>query len=138
LIFWLLVDVLLDWLNTQTVELNEMVTLLLAGLFFAIAFGLGYPIGTFLRRSGIARRWPLAVTVPTVILACVIGEMFYIATAIFWQAGVFDVALAAQCFLPFIGQYHHTWIASKVVTVGAIVLGCYIATKAKREVALRL
>jgi hypothetical protein len=139
LILWFLIDVLLTWWNTDTIVIpGGEGFVVLAAVLGAVGFGLGYPIGAFLRRSGVAHVSPLAVSLSTVIAACVVGEMLLICAIVFRQTGVLDVAMATQQFIPFVKSYQPSWITGKVVAAAAIALGCYVATIAKKTVPLQL
>jgi hypothetical protein len=139
LLFWFLIDAILAWRNADAIVIPGAFGVLIAGVILgAVGFGLGYPLGIFLRRSGLVSRSPLMVSLPAILLACVAGEILYITVLVFRQVGVFDLTVAVRLFVPFVKSYAGSWMVLKVLVAGAIVLGCYAAAMVKKTAPLRI
>lgn len=68
----------------------------------AVGFGVGWPIGKLLHRSGAVKRFSprdLAITSAIAIIAS--GELIYASWAVYRVTGNFDLGLALRCTLPF-------------------------------------
>lgn len=139
LLFWALIDMFLRWKDTNELVIPGGVGLLVfAGFLGAIGFGLGYPLGLFLRKSGLARRAPLVVSLPAIVVSCVAGEIFYIAVVIFRDFGVFDLLAAVRVLVPFVLGYAGSWLVLKILVICGIVGGCYVAAVMKKTAPLQL
>ena len=135
LVFWFAIDAILE--NVIVIDGTPGI-LVVAAILGALGFGLGYPLGAFLRKGGVARKFPVLGSSATVVGACVLGEILYIAVVVSRIAGIFDLALAARLFLPFVRGYTPGWIAAKLVTAGALILGAYTAAAKKPTVSVSL
>lgn len=139
LLFWALIDMFLRWKDTNELVVPGGVGLLIfAAILGAIGFGLGYPLGLFLRKSGLARRSPLVVSLPAIVVSCVAGEILYIAVIIFRDFRVFDILAAARLLVPFVQGYAGSWLVLKVLVICGIVGGCYVAAAAKKTAPLQI
>jgi hypothetical protein len=106
---------------------------LLGLLILALRFhgaGLGYPLGVFVRRSGLVFRSPVAAMLLTIVPAALVGELLFITVSVFRQARILDVVLAARLFIPFVTNYPQTWIVGKLLVIGGLAMGCYWGAKA--------
>ena len=133
--FWTLLDHLLRlakgviWIDIFTVIMGICV-------FGAVGLVLGIPLGWTVRRGGLAQFSPKIVSVTVVALSVLFGEIFYIAISIFRIINVFDLDLALQMLRPVMQAYPAEWIIAKLLTTGAIAVGCHIAATAKKTVPL--
>ena len=138
MLLWWFVDQLFIWTNSDQVSIGLYEGVAVLAVLWAIAGAMGYPIGVFLRRSGVpaSSHWlPSAVVV---ILACVAGEWLYVTTVVHREVKLLDPVLAGRLLLPMAQGYHPTWMAGKVLVAGAIILGCHYAAKARRTASVRL
>lgn len=138
LVFWFLIDLLLEWWQPDEIALPDVLLGLLILLLGGIGLALGYPLGACVRRSGVIFRSPVAATLLTVIPAALVGELLFITASVFWRAGFLDVVLAAQLFIPFVTSYPVSWVIGKLLVIGGLALGCYLGAKAEKKVAIRL
>ena len=138
LLFWFCVDLMVSSWKQEEIVVNDLVIAVLIALLGGVGFGLGLPLGLFLRRSGVTTRAPVVTSIAAVLPACMAGELLFIAAAVFWQAGVFDLVLAMQIFVPFVASYHVSWIIGKVVVIFGVAVGCHMGIKSEKKVAVRL
>lgn len=137
-LFWTAIDLLLEWWRPDKIELPDIIFgLLILGLG-GVGCCLGYPLGLFLRRSGVPIRSPVAISLVTVIPAGLLGEFLYVVLYLFRQAGFFNLALTVQLFVPFVTSYPVSWMVGKILVVGGIALGSYLAANKREKVALKL
>lgn len=137
MVFWLLIDLVLQWLKVNVIVFDEFTTLVFIAILGAFGYGLGMPVGAFLRRSALAQISPKVMSVIAVLLVAFVGELFYVAICIFRMTGVVDIGLAWQSFVPFIRSYPGWWIAGKVISTAAIAAGAIVANE-KQTAALRV
>ena len=134
---WFLLDVLLE--EQPVVILIGSWTILVA-LFalVVIALVLGYPTGLFLRRAGLPERFARWSSTATVILACLVGEWFYVALLFMRQLHTFNLILAAEAFLPVVQNYPSMWVIGKVLVGIAIICGCVQGMKSRQPPGVKL
>jgi hypothetical protein len=138
MVFFCIVDLLLRWLKTNVVVIPGGIgVLVLLAFFGACGWAFGYPLGRTLGRLPLALYLgPLAA-----VLACVVGEYFYITATIYLSARVFDPALAARILPEWVKNYAPSWILLKFLLCGAVIFGVYMGTKAaavRKTVSLKL
>jgi len=54
------------------------------------------------------------------------------------QAGIFNLSVAVQFFMPFVTGYPVSWMVGKILVLGGIGLGSFLAASAQKKFALRL
>jgi hypothetical protein len=137
-VLWLLVDTVLTWLKMDWIVLRIFDVILLLPLLAVIALLIGYPIGVFLRRSGLPGRGHWFASTATVVAACVAGEWLYLTAVIYRQTGLIEPMLAARLFMPLLSDYHPTWLAIKGIVAIAIGISCHCAAKVRKTAAIEL
>lgn len=130
--FWVGLDLLLEFLNTQFVEINVLTMMILV----VVGFLVGAPLGHVLKKSGTVRWSPLAVTVVAIGLAVFIGETLYVTYALFRWIRHFDLALGFQLLVPFLESYDPSWLGFKFMVALAIGVGCFITANERESVGL--
>jgi hypothetical protein len=131
-VFWILVDWLLAFFNTQFVEINVFTITFVV----VVGFLVGAPLGHVLRKSGTVRWSPLAVTVICIGLAVVIGETLYVTYGLFRWIGQFDLALGFQFLIPFLKTYDPSWLGFKFLVAMALGMGCFAMATERESVGL--
>lgn len=137
MLLWWLVDMMLIWAKTDKVVLGRLGFLAVFAVLAAVAAAIGYPIGIFLRRSGIPGRTHWTTSLAAVLIACAAGEWLYVATLIYRLTGLFDLLLAGRVTAAVFTSYHPSWVAGKLMVAIAIGVGCYFGAK-WRAAAIRL
>ncbi len=137
-VFWVLIDLLLDFFNVQVIEINAFTSVIFIVVAGVLGVLVGTPLGHVLRKSGSVRLSPLAVTIIAIGLATVIGEALYISIAIFRWIGHFDLTLGFQALFPWIQSYNPFWIICKLIVAGAIGFGCFQAASERESVGLSI
>jgi hypothetical protein len=137
-LLWTAIDLLLDWWRPDKIELPYVIIGLLMLVLGGVGCCLGYPLGLFLRRSGVPIRSPVALSLTTVVPAGLLGEFLFVVLFLFRKAGVFDLSVAIRFFVPFVTSYPVSWMLGKILVLGGIGLGSYSALIAQKKVALRL
>ena len=108
-------------------------------LFLGVLGGvLGWPIGVFLRRSGLAGRAHWLAGAIAVVAACIVGEWLFVNAMIFRRSGVIDPIAATRWLPTVVFSYNRTWMLGKIATAGAILLGCGVATSIRPAVSAKL
>lgn len=130
MVFWVLIDLVLDYLNTNTISIPSFVSFL---VLVVLGMLLGAPVGLVLRKSGIGRRSPALASFIAVALAAFLGEAFYISAYLYRHFGFLDLAAGFQVLVPFFSSYDSSWIAAKIIVAGAIGAGCFAATDEERQ-----
>jgi hypothetical protein len=125
MLLWWLVDMGFIWTRTDTIKLGRYEMMLIFVVLAAIAGAIGYPIGVFLRRSGIPGRTHWLARSAVVLVACAVGEWLYVATVLYRLFGLIDLVVAARMSVPYFTGYHPSWMASKLIVAGAVGIGCH-------------
>jgi hypothetical protein len=126
---WFCLEMYLEAQNIRLLAVPELVPLL--AFLGALAAGIGWPFGWFLRRSGLARINPVWVSVVAVIFACIVGEWLFVNALVVHETGIFAPVAATQSFLPYVTRYQSSWMIAKIIVAGAIVLGCALAARVR-------
>jgi hypothetical protein len=132
MLFWWLVDLLLIWTNTDRIFIGRLESLVFFAVLIAVGAGIGYPIGVFLRRSGLPGRSHWIASAVVVVAACGFGEWLYVITLIHRNLGLIDPMLAARLFGPILRDVHPSWAALKLMVAGAIGVACYAGAQWRR------
>ncbi len=127
MVLWLLIDMNLP--KAGVIFLNHLDFYLILPLLAAVAGLIGYPIGVFLRRSGMPGRTSWLASSAAVLATCAAGEWLYVATVLHRQGGVLDFTLAARLVVPFCANYHPSWKLAKFIVGAAIGVACYFGAK---------
>ena len=130
--FWVLIDLVLDYLNTNTIAVPSFVSVL---VLLGLGMLLGAPVGLVLRKSGLGRRSPALASIIAVALAALLGEAFYISAYLYRHFGFLDLAAGFQVLVPFFSSYDSSWIAAKLFVAIAIGAGCFAAANEDQQTA---
>jgi hypothetical protein len=132
-ISWFSIEMYLEANHTNKLAILDFLPAL--AFLAAVAGVMGWPLGLFLRRSGLARPAPLVVAAVTVVLACVLGEWLFVNALVVHRFGLTGPLLGTQLFLPYVFGYSGSWFFAKILVAGAILLGCGIAVRIRPTIA---
>jgi hypothetical protein len=124
---WFGIDLVMIARGTNQLWVAYYDLLLILAFLAVVAAVLGYPLGVFLRRSGLARRKPVAIAIAATVAACLFGEWLFVNAIIVHQFGVVDPIAATRFFVPYVTGYSPSWIFGKLLMAAAIGGGASLA-----------
>jgi hypothetical protein len=136
--FWIAIDLLMAFFQVNAIWLNEFTTLLILGLAAIVGYLLGRPMGLTLRRSRFVKRAPILMSVALVAVACIAGEIGFVALLLLRRLGVFDLNIAIKVLRFLLADYSPFWIGCKLLVMAAIGTFCIVAALERKTVDLRI
>ncbi len=137
-LFWLLVDILLDYRSIQVFEIHYFSMALILAILGAVGWIVGWPLGVTVRKSVAAQKTPRTSSILLVGTLSIVGEILYVGLLVFRELGVVDLIISAQLLVPVILDYSGFWILCKLILVTSIgFFGCIFAAE-KKTVSMRI
>ena len=137
-VLWFAADFAIDWLRIRVVEINQLSVMVLILLYAGTGAALGLPLGKMLRRSGAVRSAPIFLSCVVVLCAVIAGEIGYVALLILWNAGILNLAAAAQLLGPVLASYSGFWITNKLFCACAVAGFCVSTAGDQRASILKI
>jgi len=131
-VFWFLYELLFEVAGVDVIYVPEIV---LGGVVILVAFGLGWPVGKLLLRSGVTKRIPRTIvsTLATIIMV-VCGELLFAAIIVFRSIHTLDMPATIQVSLHLLTNTDFTYLLYKLafaVFLGAMIYGMLEPKKVK-------
>lgn len=128
-VFWSVYDWVFRNANADHAWVPEIIVMLVV---LAVGFGLGWPVGWLLHRSGAAQRLsPVALSVCMAALIVLLGELMHAGYVVFAATGTLDPGTILQVTPPLALGGNAVYTAYKLVF--GLILGCVIYEVAKPE-----
>lgn len=131
-LFWTVVEFVFRWLRIRVVEINYLTVLIGAATFAAVGYAVGRPIGRTIQRSIALRRVPQLSSALIVPCVGVAGEIVLLTILLLWDAGIFNLAIAANFVWAFVSGYSPFWIICKLALLGFVWFFCTGAAAERR------
>ncbi len=135
-VFWLMIDLALDYWQMDVIEINRLTMLLILGLLGAVGWLAGWPLGRVLRRTVFGRKLPRLTGTLMAGLLIVVGEVLYVGLLVLWHHGVIDPEFAVRVTPAVVLDYTGFWLVCKLTLAGAVGFFCCLAAGERKTVAL--
>lgn len=128
--FWAAYDAAFRWAQNDRLYVPTYGALAVVGI---VGYGIGWPVGRILFRSGIARRLPpVMLSIGALFLIVFGGEALFDAWFIFRVTGHWDAGLAIRAVIPFIAEGGVQYVLYKLLL--AIMAGAVISNTLRPKV----
>jgi hypothetical protein len=128
-VFWLAYDAVFKILNTERIWAPQIVFVL---VIFAVAIGLGWPVGKMLHRSGATQLTsPIALSITNVAITIVVGELMFASFMVHRITGGFDLNLILRNTLPLAFGSNAGYSILKFIFAFSLAVAVYEISKPK-------